>query len=104
MTKDRTPRTTKPLFKRSLLVLFALSMWAAPGAFAATFLPTDHCVDGAICAQDEAVEGDPSDPQWDSFTCRAICATQEDCGTGLECRGVTAGPAGVRACQPFRTP
>ena len=65
---------------------------------------TDHCVDGAICAQDEAEEGTPSDPQWDSFTCRAICASQDDCGAGLECRGVTAGPAGVRACQPFRTP
>lgn len=63
---------------------------------------TDDCVAGAICAQDEAPEGSSSDPVWNTYTCRAICATQEQCAGDLECRGVSGSASGRRACQPAR--
>lgn len=62
---------------------------------------TEDCADGAICATDESTGGDPGDPSWDSYTCRAICTQEADCATGEECRGVT-GAFGTRACQPVR--
>jgi hypothetical protein len=64
---------------------------------------TEDCVEGAICVTDQSSEGSPSDPVWETYTCRAICDEQADCPRGEECRGVT-GAAMVRACQPVRTP
>lgn len=63
----------------------------------------EGCVEGAVCATDEStVEGEPTDPVWETYTCRAVCDVQADCGPGEECRGVTGG-AMVSACQPVRT-
>lgn len=62
----------------------------------------EDCVDGAICATDEAPDGMSSEPVWGSHTCRAICDEQSDCPSGEECRGVTGAPM-TRACQPPRT-
>jgi hypothetical protein len=63
---------------------------------------SEDCVEGAICATDQSMEGSPSDPVWETHTCRAICDEQRDCPHGEECRGVT-GASAVRACQPIRT-
>lgn len=90
------------------LVLVALSITACGGAGnvgESCERPgsIDDCVDGAICATDEAQEGDSSDPVWESYTCRVTCTTTDECEVGQECRGVT-GAFSVRACQPTRTP
>jgi hypothetical protein len=62
----------------------------------------DDCADGAICAVDEASDGEPNDPVWGTYSCRAICDAASDCPDGFECRGVS-GAAMKSACQPLRT-
>jgi hypothetical protein len=86
-----------------LVLAFAVGCGGAGNVGEACETPgrADDCVDGAICVTNPSDEGDPSDPVWDTYSCRIECDHQSDCPSGEECRGVTGAPA-ARACQPMR--
>ncbi len=62
---------------------------------------TETCAAGAVCTIGPSDDsGGGGDPVWDSYVCRALCTSHEDCPTGEECRGV--GDRSLqRACQPI---
>ncbi|MDQ3033793.1 MAG: hypothetical protein M3Y87_15360 [Myxococcota bacterium] len=97
-----------PVFRSVAILSLALLMLAGCGGAgdvgAGCERPgsVEECVDGAVCATNEAGDGMSGDPVWDTYSCRVICDEQSDCNTGEECRGVT-GAAMISACQPTRT-